>query len=127
MREYTVRVAREGKWWMIRVPDIDGLTQARRLSEVEDMARSLIAVTLDVPAEEFAVRVELEAIEDMRVTERLDALHAEEDAAQRAQARYRDNQRQLARDLASKGVTVRDVGSVLGVSFQRAQQLISQR
>lgn len=31
----------------------------------------------------------------------------------------------LARELAAHGVSVRDVGDVLGVSFQRAQQLIN--
>jgi hypothetical protein len=57
MVTYTVRVTREGKWWMIRVPDIDGLTQARRLAEVDDMARSLIAMTTNTPADSFEMRV----------------------------------------------------------------------
>jgi hypothetical protein len=42
---------------MIRVPDIDGLTQARRLAEVDDMARSLIAMTTNTPADSFELRV----------------------------------------------------------------------
>lgn len=45
---YEVEVTREAKWWMVSIPEIDGLTQARRLSEVEQMAREYIAVTLDV-------------------------------------------------------------------------------
>ncbi|MDQ1736553.1 MAG: hypothetical protein QOH56_2804 [Pseudonocardiales bacterium] len=127
MNTYTVRVAREGKWWMVRVPDIDGLTQARRLSEVDEMARSLIAITLDVPEESFGMKVELEAIEDVRVTERLDAIHAAEEAAEEAMAAAREQQRELARTLARCGVPVRDIGTAMHVSFQRAQQLISSK
>jgi predicted RNase H-like HicB family nuclease len=40
------------------VPEIKGLhSQARRLDQVEDMARDAIALMLDVPAESFAVEV----------------------------------------------------------------------
>ena len=124
MRTYTARVNREGKWWMIRVPDIDGLTQARRLGEAEEMARSLIAITTEADPHSFDVRVELEAIEDVRVTEWLDRLHDEQDAADEAQTRYRTDQRQFARELAGRGVPVRDIGTIMGLSFQRAQQLM---
>jgi hypothetical protein len=126
MNTYTVRVNREGKWWMVRVPDLGAITQARRLGEVEEMARSLIAITLDVPEDSFGLRVELEAIEDVRVTERLDALHAEQEQAEALQHKVRQDTRALACDLAGRGVTVRDIGTVLGVSFQRAQQLIAE-
>src|SRR5665647_2131575 len=36
MKTYDITVTREGKWWMVAVPAIDGLTQARRLSEIRD-------------------------------------------------------------------------------------------
>lgn len=121
---YTVQVSREGKWWMVYVPTLDALTQARRLAEVEDMARSLIALTLDVPAESVRLRVELEAIEDLRVTERLDQLSADRADAEQATTRFRQRQRTLAHDLSAKGLTVRDIGNLLGVSFQRAQQIL---
>ena len=52
----------EGHWWMISVPEIDGVTQARKLEEVEVMARDLIAITLDVELDEVAV--EISGIED---------------------------------------------------------------
>lgn len=125
MDTYTVRVAREGKWWMIRVPEIDGLTQARRLSEVDDMAKSLIAMTLDRPENSIDLRVELEAIEDIHVTERLDAINTAEEAAEKALALAREDRRALARALARCNVPVRDIGTALHVSFQRAQQLVS--
>jgi hypothetical protein len=109
---------------MVRVPEIDGLTQARRFSEVEEMARSLLAIALDVPEDSFDLRVELEAVEDVRVTERLDALHEAEKKAQESQAELREASHSLAVDLAYRGVPVRDIGAILGVSFQRAHQLV---
>ncbi len=122
---YRVVVAREGKWWMVHVPELDALTQARRLGEVESMARSLIAITLDAAPDSFAIAVELEAVEDIRLSERLDRLHADQAAAAAAEDKARNEIRALARDLAERGVTVRDIGTMLDVSFQRAQQLIS--
>ncbi len=52
---YRAEVRREGKLWLVEVPAIDGLTQARRLSEAQLMARELIAVTLGVPLSEVDV------------------------------------------------------------------------
>lgn len=122
---YTARVTREGAWWMIHVPVLDALTQARRLSEVEEMARSLVAVTLDVPADQIHVDVEIESAGKIRVAHRLASLDADRRRAEQAQARFRTRQRTMAVDLAREGLTVRDIGSVLGVSFQRAQQLVA--
>ena len=42
---------------MIYVPEIDELTQARHLSEAEDMARSFIAVSTETPIADVGVRV----------------------------------------------------------------------
>jgi hypothetical protein len=44
MREYEIEVTRDGRWWMIHVPEIDQLTQARHAGEIEEMAQSLIAI-----------------------------------------------------------------------------------
>ena len=41
---YHVRVERDEKHWMLHVPEIGRVTQARNLREVEPMARDLIAV-----------------------------------------------------------------------------------
>src|SRR5690242_12249858 len=57
MKTYEVTVRREGRWWMVAVPEIDGLTQARRLEEVDRMAREYIAVSTDVPLSKVAVNV----------------------------------------------------------------------
>ena len=35
MSEYKIEVERDGRWWMISVPEIEQLTQARRIDEIE--------------------------------------------------------------------------------------------
>jgi hypothetical protein len=55
MLTYDIEVTRDGKWWMIHIPVLDGLTQARFPGEIEDMARDYIAVTTDTPIEEIRV------------------------------------------------------------------------
>ena len=39
----------DGRWWMIHIPALDGLTQARYEGEIEDMARSYIALVTETP------------------------------------------------------------------------------
>jgi hypothetical protein len=50
-------VYRDGRWYMINVPEIDQLTQALHRGEIEVMARELIAVSTDQPIDTIAVRL----------------------------------------------------------------------
>jgi hypothetical protein len=124
--EYTASVRREGKWWMVDVPAIDGATQARRLSEAELMARELIAVTLDVPIDQVSVVVTIETIGGLDdLADRIAGI-----AARREQAASLDKQAtrdaaELAKALVELDIPLRDVGTVLGVSHQRAHQLVA--
>ena len=126
MTTYTVSVTREGRWWIVRVPEIDQVTQARRLSEVTKAARELIAVTLDVPMSTVGVRVRVERggeVED--VTGRAEAIRKEHARADELARRAQDESKELARQLAGAHVPMRDIGELLGVSHQRVHQLIS--
>jgi hypothetical protein len=57
MREFQVELERDGRWWMVHVPELDGLTQAHRLRAAELMAREWIAVSTRTPIADIAVRV----------------------------------------------------------------------
>ena len=57
MREYDIMVERDGRWWMIAIPEIDGLTQAEDFDDVEEMACSYIAVATDTTPDEVGVRI----------------------------------------------------------------------
>ena len=125
MNTYTARAERdEGGWWVVTVPELDGVfTQSRRLDRVEDLARDAIALWLEVPSTSF--NVELKA-----AVPELDEQIAEVDSLRREAERLREQaaagSRELARELSARGLTVRDIGQVLGVSYQRAAQLLDE-
>lgn len=57
MRTYDIEVYRAGRWRMIYAPEIDQLTQARHRGEIEDMARSLIAISSNQPISQIGVQL----------------------------------------------------------------------
>lgn len=121
--QYDIHVSRDGRWWMIEVPAIDGLTQARRVSEIEDMAISLIATVADVPASEVEVVIKSVAVGDvdaLQVAREVERLRAD---AQAAEVRASEAARMAVRDLVARQAPTRDIGELLGVSHQRVSQL----
>lgn len=136
MHTYRVEVTRDGKWWMITVPELAGhrstdgsvnlsdITQTRRLSEVARQAREFICTVTDSAPSAVGLEVTV-TVDGIDVSGRARRILDERELADRHAAAAREQATQLARDLAAHGVPVRDVGEVLGVSFQRVQQLIS--
>lgn len=123
MTTYQVRVVRGEVFWLVHVPEIDRYTQARNLGEVEPMARDLIAVMKEVDAQSFALEVSVELPEEVAVhLQRSRALREESDRAKHLAAQ---EVRVAAKELRERGLTVRDIGVALDVSYQRAHQLIS--
>ena len=124
LKTYHADVERDGKVWRVRVPEVQRTTQARNLREVEPMARDLIAIMDDIPADSFNVNVHITLPPDIAAElERSAALREE---AARAQAQAAQLSRQAARHLRDHGLPLRDVGQALGVSFQRTKQLIDE-
>ena len=110
---------------MVRIPEIGGLTQARRLSEAKPMASSLIAVTLNIPADSFDVDVEVEKVGTVQVAERAARLRAAREAATRLEREVQKDAESLARDLVNEGLPLRDIGDILGISYERVHQLVT--
>ena len=124
MRTYQVTVTKDGRWWLISVPAIDGLTQARKIGEIEQMARELIAVTLDVRLSKVRVSVVIETVGAVEaVAARARKIEADRRKARQLNRQADEDARRLARELAAEHVTVRDIGTILGLSHQRAHQL----
>lgn len=124
MKTYEVTVRREGRWWLVEVPALDGLTQARRLDEVEQMAREYIAVSTDVPLSK--VDVEVSGIEagGQDLLEAKTLVNGLRRRAHDLEALVAELTREVASVLTAVDVPVRDVSSVLGVSHQRVSQLV---
>ena len=122
--EFCARVRRDDKWWLISVDGINGFSQARRLSEAEQNAKELIAAATGVAIDEVVVSVEVH-VGSVKVDRRLAAVTEKRKKAAELEAAASSATRALAVDLASAGVPLRDIGKLLGVSFQRAHQILN--
>ena len=123
MPEYQVEVTREGRWWMINVPAVDGVTQARRVSEVERMARELVAVSTYDRLDDITVDLVFADIEGVQVEARLDTIHRDRQLAATVEESVAGRTKDLVKDLVARDAPLRDIGELLGLSFQRVHQL----
>ena len=123
MSTYTALVSRDGKFWHVEVPEIDRVTQARNINEVDDMARDLIAIMAGVEPDSFELDVRIQLPDSVRahLSEVERARGAETEARSHAAAELRA----AAAELKNAGLSVRELGAVLGISYQRASQLTS--
>jgi len=136
MHTYRVNATRDDRWWMITVPELDGhrtpggvinvgdTTQARRLADVAAQAWDFICTVTDTAPSEIDMAITI-TVDGIDVTARANQVAADRELAEQHAAAAAAHARELARELAGHGVAVRDVGEALGVSFQRAQQLIT--
>jgi hypothetical protein len=122
VREFNAIAVREGRWWIITVPELDAVTQARKLREVNDMATGLISALLDVDEESIRVAVALELPEHVATAwSEATALHEQAVLDEKRAATLR---RHAVRELlTSSGLSQRDAALALGLSSQRIQQL----
>ena len=120
-RRYQVRARRWARGWELHIDGV-GVTQSRTLATAETMVRDYIAVDLDLDPEAFDLEITAEVGDglDAEVT----AVRRDIREAERALAQAAERSRALARALADKGITGRDVARVLGVSPQRVSQLL---
>lgn len=120
METYTARVTRDEDVWMIEVPRVNRSTQAKQMRQVEGMARDLVAIMEGVEPESFALKIEWPPT----IAQFLGSYQLLADEAAAAQRRASEAQRLVAAVLKEEGASVRDIGHLMGVSFQRAQQII---
>lgn len=108
---YSALCERAGRWWTIRVPQVDGLTaRVRSLDQAEIVTRQSIARFLGIPAE--SIRVEVIQDAPAPVAQALQARHAARQAAQAA------GQATLAalEALAHEGYPFHDAATLLGLT-----------
>lgn len=114
---FTALCERAGRWWTIRVPQVEGLTtQVRSLDQAEIVTRQLIARTLAVPAE--AIRIDVLPDAPAPVAHAIQVRHAARQAVEAAMRATTDALDALARE----GVIFRDAATMLGLSPAEIQQ-----
>ena len=123
-KTYAYNVTRDGRFWLVHVPELDRYTQARNLREVDEMVVDLISLVTEQSAASFdcqlgSIQLPTSVAGHLATAEQLRALAArsQHDAAEEA--------RKAARELSEDGVPLRDIGRLMGVSYQRAHQLVT--
>jgi len=122
-RAVTVTAQRSGRWWVLESAEAGSVSQCRSLAEADAEMREAIAYQLGLTEDGFDIDVRVipppAYLDQMAAAE---ALRAEADRLALTARRARAEAAQL---LARDGLSVRDIGLVMGVSHQRAHQLLS--
>jgi len=124
MSEYTVIAERSGKWWSLQAAEAPGaLSQVTRLDKADEIIEAISFVTGE-PASDISIRVM--PVIPAAAQAALDEADRLWDTSRQAQHAAAEETRRAARMLRDElHLTVREVGSLLGVSHQRAHQLLS--
>lgn len=113
---------KEGKWWMVSIPEIDGLTQCKTIEKIPEQAADLASVILDVPADQVAVNVAYTLPEDAKAAN--ESWHQAQGQLAAAKANVDARLADLARTLKGQGYTLKDIGAITGYTFQRIAQIL---
>lgn len=125
MKTYDVTLTRDGKWWMVAIPEIEGLTQARTIGEAHEMARDYIALALNIPTDGFDIHAHAETIGTVEhVAQLLEDIKTTRAEAERLEREAAEKSRKLATDLAAQKLPLREVGAIMNISHQRVGQLV---
>ena len=126
VKTYTALCEPGERWWAIAIPGVRfGYTQARRLGDVEHVARDLLSLMFDVPEDSFRVVVkpqlppEFDAAVDRARKARVRAERAQHEAAEASTV--------AITKLLALGLSMREAGQILGLSHQRVAQIAAAR
>ncbi len=119
---YTATARRDGQWWMVQCDQLPAaISQVRRLGQAAETHREAIAFVAEIAEAD----VDVTAVMDEPVASQLQHVAQLRAAARDAEQEARALWSASAHELHESGMTVRDIGAVLGVSYQRAHQLVS--
>ncbi|MGO3151269.1 MAG: hypothetical protein ACTIJJ_01390 [Galactobacter sp.] len=121
MNTYAVKVSRDGRWWLIEVPELEAVGQSATLAQAEEAAREVVSLMTDQPTDGFAVTLTIELPTEARTLW---------DESRKSAALARELELQAAADarravamLLDDGYSQADIGRALGLSSQRVNQL----
>ncbi|WIY82645.1 hypothetical protein [Propionimicrobium sp. PCR01-08-3] len=112
-----------GPWWVTECAEAGSVSQVRRLDQAADDMREAIAYQMGLGEDTFDIDVhpvlphEFTSAAEEAERLRKDVARKQREAAEASRA--------AARALQHAGLTLRDIGTVMGVSHQRAAQLVA--
>ena len=126
MKSYEVVYERDDDgWWAASVPSVRGCrTQGRSLAQARERIREALSLFVkNAQRAELRDKIVLPAEFRRQVDRQLRLRHALE-AEQR---QLQESTQGTVRQLVKRGLSVRDVGELLGLSHQRVHQLVHAR
>ena len=123
MSLHTINAQRSGRWWVLQSVEAPGaIAQVRRLEQAEEIIEAIAFVTGE-PVESIEIRMEI--VIPNEVQEVLEEAERLRELARTAQHAAAEEIRKAARAMSEDlHLTVREIGTLLGVSYQRAHQLL---
>ena len=116
---YRVHLAHEDGGWSARV---EGLPGCR--AQASTIPRVCAQLRLALPDHGVPRTATFELVLGSAMGARVKNLRVLRERTERAAREMHDETRRLTASLAAQGLTVRDIGELLGVSYQRVQQII---
>lgn len=121
---YTVTAERgTGNVWVLECADVGAVSQTKRLDQAADEMREAIAYLAGISPDEVDIKVDVILPSDIAELKS----HADQQRQEAAalQSAAQASSRDLVAAMKAAGFTVRDMGQILGVSYQRAAKLAS--
>ena len=123
-QQYTLHFAREDGWWVVRIPEARGVhSNGRTLEEARRRVREALSLDIGDAAFtlEFIEKITLPADARRELSRHRTARRRAEDQTQQAMKAAKG----AARALAKAGLSVRDAGSLLGLTGARVSQILN--
>lgn len=121
MKTYHADVARDGKFWLISIPELGRSTQARRYKDVSAMASDLVEIMTGLGADDFDLHLNVHL--PAEVQDHLARAEVLREEAKRKNAEAKKESHAAVRELLAQGLSQREAADLLDVSFQRVNQL----
>jgi hypothetical protein len=119
---WRVTVTREDGYWVAVVNGLrGGATETRRLDRIEEVVRDLVAWLTDTADDSFDLTWEYRL--PAQLAKRVRAFTEKRDGLRRAQEDYDNAARAVVAEARNEAISVRDTGALLGLSYQRVQQI----
>lgn len=122
-KTYTAHYTREDGWWIVRILEARGVhSNGRTLQEARRRVREALSLEIGEAAfkVEFQEKIDLPADARRELSRHRTARRRAEDQTQQAMVRAKE----AARALAKAGLSVRDSGSLLGLTGARVSQIL---
>jgi len=123
-RQLEATATRDGRWWLVRIPELDAVGQARTVRDIFAVAGEVAALHLNVPEEEVDVHVTVHVTEE---AERLwEQARQVEEEARAVQQRAAELRREAVRRARADGYKFDAAAAAFGVTPGRVQQLAAE-